>query len=192
MSSEHHPSNPQGKGLVPSLENLRQLEQNLVVPAKDIERISNELFTSLFVLNSQFKFKPVKGQAYWLYLKNNAYRLSLIAPEQWSPSHYGQYIGRCELQNDLSWTLQLSEHCRQDPAFLREIEQLRARFERKIRQAEHVDDVLPVYVESLPFYSRLLAAALAHSLKQSMQKSGISGLNFAQAQRLLPSPTNDK
>lgn len=182
--------NPQGKGLVPVLESLMQTRKNLAVPAKDILQIANELFTSLFVLNSQIKFKPVVGRTYWLYRKDGIYGLSLIAPEQWSPSHYGQFIGACELQPDLTWTLELSGQCRGDLALMAEITQQWERFDEKLNTAEHIDDLLPVYIATLPFYSRVLASALAHSLGQSMQKGGISGLSFDQARsKMLPAGT---
>lgn len=182
--------NPQGKGLVPVLESLMQTRKNLAVPAKDILQIANELFTSLFVLNSQIKFKPVVGRAYWLYRKDSIYGLSLIAPEEWSPSHYGQFIGACELQPDLTWTLELSEQCRGDLALMAEITLQWERFDQKLNTAEYIDDILPVYIATLPFYSRVLASALAHSLGQSMQKGGISRLNFDQARsKMLPAGT---
>jgi hypothetical protein len=182
--------NPQGKGLVPVLESLMQTRKNLAVPAKDILQIANELFTSLFVLNSQIKFKPVVGRAYWLYRKDGIYGLSLIAPEQWSPSQYGQFIGACELQPDLTWTLELSGQCRGDLALMAEITRQWERFDEKLNTAEHIDDLLPVYIATLPFYSRVLASALAHSLGQSMQKGGISGLSYDQARsKMLPAGT---
>ena len=77
-------ANPQGKGTVPVLESLQQAKLQLIAPAKNIHQVSSELFTSLMVLNSQIRFKPTANQSYWLYLKNDQYRLSLIAPEQWS------------------------------------------------------------------------------------------------------------
>jgi hypothetical protein len=182
--------NPQGKGLVPVLESLMQTRKNLAAPAKDILQIANELFTSLFVLNSQIKFKPVVGRTYWLYRKDGIYGLSLIAPEQWSPSQYGQFIGASELQPDLTWTLELSGQCRGDLVLMAEITQQRERFDQKLNTAEHIDDLLPVYIATLPFYSRVLASALAHSLGQSMQKGGISGLSFDQARsKMLPAGT---
>ena len=182
MNSIIKAANPQGKGVVSVLDSLQQAKKNLYVPAKNIQQISNELFTSLFILNSEIRFKPVKGQTYWLYLKNTQYRLSLIAPEQWSPSQYGRFIGACELQTDLTWTLQLSDDCTNDQAFIKEIAYQREWLEKKMQQAEKIDDVLPVYVETLSFYSRVLASALAYSLGQSMQKSGISGLSLTQVQ----------
>ncbi|AEG01123.1 DUF2452 domain-containing protein [Methylomonas methanica] len=182
------PANPQGKGCVAVLDSLQQVKTQLQAPAKNIRQISGELFTSLFILSSQIRFKPTRGQTYWLYFKDKRYRLSLIAPEQWLPAQYGRYIGACELQTDLTWTLALSGDCSTDHALMLEIARQRLELEEKMQQAEKIDDVLPVYVATLPFYSRVLAAALADSLKQSMQKSGISGLSFQQANKLL---TND-
>ncbi|WP_442497527.1 DUF2452 domain-containing protein [Methylobacter sp. sgz302048] len=167
-----------------------QIQKGLTVPAKDILQIANELFTSLFVLNSRIKFKPVVGRTYWLYRKDGMYGLSLIAPEEWSPSKYGQFIGACKLQTDLTWTLELSEQCRGDRQLMVEITQQREHFDQKLKTAEYIDDILPVYIAALPFYSRVLASALAYSLGQSMQKGEISGLSFNQARRkMLPAQT---
>lgn len=182
------PANPQGKGLVALLDSLQQAKQQLVAPAKNLQQISSDLFTSLFVLNSRIRFKPTAGQTYWLYCKDEQYRLSLIAPEQWPPAQSGRYIGACQLQSDLTWTLALSDDCAADPAFLQEIADRRRQLEQKLQQAETIDEALPVYLETLPYYSRVLASALAYSLKQSMQKSGISGLSYRQAERLLAGP----
>ena len=55
--------NPQGKGLVPILDSLVQSRASISVPPKHIEQITSELFTSLFVLHSQFQFKPVIGRS---------------------------------------------------------------------------------------------------------------------------------
>jgi len=174
------PANPQGKGTVALLDSLQQAKKQLQVSAKNIQQISSELFTSLFILNSQIRFKPTLSQTYWLYLKDNQYRLSLIAPEQWLPAQYGRFIGACELQTDLTWTLALSDDCANDQAFIKQIAQQRLQLVEKLQRAEKIEDVLPVYVETLPFYSRVLASALAYSLKQSMQKGDISGLSFQQ------------
>ncbi|MDX8125681.1 DUF2452 domain-containing protein [Methylomonas sp. OY6] len=185
MSVISKPANPQGKGSIAVLDSLQQAKKQLIAPAKNIQQISSDLFTSLFVLNSQIRFKPTTEQVYWLYFKDGQYRLSLIAPQQWYPAQSGRFIGACELQSDLTWTLELSDACANDGAFIQEIANRRQQLEQKLQQAEKIDDLLPVYLETLPYYSRVLAAALAYSLKQSMQKSGIWGLNFRQAEKLL-------
>ncbi len=177
--------------MAPALESMRQATHNLSVPAKDVHRIADDLFTSLFILNSQIRFKPVSGQPYWLYRKDDDYRLSLIAPDQWSPAKSGKHIGLCQLHNDLTWTLELSDECRNDGEFVAEITRQRRRFDESMRQAAKLDQVLPVYDGSLPFYPRILASALSYSLRLSMQKCGISGLNFQQAENLLAIAKDD-
>jgi len=182
--------NPQGKGVVVLLDSLQQAKNHLQTSAKNIQQISSDLFTSLFILNSQIRFKPTTRQTYWLYLKDGQYRLSLIAPDQWAPAQSGRFIGACALQTDLTWTLELSGDCTNDQAFIQDIAHRRQQLEQKLQQAEKIDDVLPVYTKTLPFYSRVLASGLAYSLKQSMQKGGISGLNFYQAKRALVKPVD--
>ena len=179
------PANPQGKGCVAVLDSLQQAKNLLPVVAKPIQQISSELFTSMFVLNSEIRFKPVPKQTYWLYCKNQRYQLSLIAPDQWQPAQYGRFIGATELQSDLTWTLQLADDCANDTVFMQSIAEQRAQLEARWQQAEKVEDVLPVYVQSLPYYARVMAAALAYSLNLSMHKSGIAGLNLQQAQLAL-------
>ena len=174
-------ANPQGKGQVSVLDSLQQAKKSLQVSPKNIQQISSELFTSLFILNSEIRFKPTPQKTYWLYFKADQYRLSLIAPEQWLPNKSGRFIGRCELQMDLTWTLALSAECKNDPAFIQKIADQRQQLEEKMQRAEKIDDVLPVYLETLPYFARVLASALAYSLKQSMQKSGILGLSLQQA-----------
>lgn len=178
--------NPQGKGLVPVMDSLAASRARIDVPPKHIEQISRELFTSLFVLHSKFQFKPVVGKPYWLYRRrNNAFHLSLIEPEEWGGHEFGQFIGKCVLQQDITWTLSLDAKAAQDRQLLLLIEDQRRQFETAMREAETIDEVLPVYLDSLPFYQRVFASAVANSLKQSMQKSGILGMSYQQARGLL-------
>lgn len=177
--------NPQGKGLVPVLAALNDAGRSIVVPPKQVQQVSGELFTSMFVLGSRFGFKPVVGRSYWLYRREGEFELSLLAPEQWSALVYGQYIGVCELHNDLTWTLTLSEGALSDPILMRYIAQRREAFERELQEAASVDDLLPVFKEELPFYQRVFASALAGSLGASMQSAGIRGLSYQEAMGLL-------
>ena len=177
--------NPQGKGLVPVLDSLTESRAVISVPPKQIHQVANELFTSLFVLHSRFQFKPVVGKSYWLYLRNNSFQLSMIAPHEWGGNSYGQYIGECVLQNDVTWTLNLDTKAAQDKVLMKLIENKRKEFEKTLRTADVIESVLPVYLETLPFYKRVFASALANSLRMSMNKSGIMGLDYAQAKRLL-------
>lgn len=177
--------NPQGKGLVPVLDCLAASRVRIAVAPKTVTEVANELFTSLFVLGSQFQFRPKVGEHYWLYRKNTKYRLSMIAPQEWGGDSFGEYIGECVLQADLTWTLQLGETASCDSELLASIAARREEFEQALQQAESLEDALPVYLPSLPFYSRVFAASLANSLRVSMQLSGIDQLAYAQAQGLL-------
>ncbi|MDH5446233.1 MAG: DUF2452 domain-containing protein [Gammaproteobacteria bacterium] len=178
--------NPQGKGLVPVLDSLAASRTVIDVAPKHIEQISSELFTSLFVLHSRFHFKPIIGKSYWLYRRrDNSFHLSMIDPDEWGGFGFGQYIGECVLQQDITWTLELDTHAASDQELLSLIEEQRRQLETALHDARSIDDVLPVYLESLPFYQRVYASALANSLKTSMQKSGIQGLSYTQAKGFL-------
>lgn len=183
-----HPisANPQGKGLVPVLESLANSCTLIAVPAKHIEQISSELFTSLFVLHSHFQFKPVVGKHYWLYQRNQKFQLSLISPQEWGSADFGLFIGECVLQKDITWTLTLDNEAANDESLMILIETKRIEFEQALNSVDAIDNVLPFYLEGLPFYQRVYAAALANSLKGSMIKSGIQGLSYRQAQKCLP------
>lgn len=177
--------NPQGKGLVPVLDSLAESRARIAVPPKHIEQISSELFTSLFVLHSKFQFKPVVGKSYWLYRRQDGFYLSLISAQEWGGAGFGQFIGECVLQADITWTLTLDSKAAQDETLMTLIEDRRRQFELALLAADSIDEVLPVYLESLPFYQRVFASALANSIKVSMYKSGIQGLSYDQAKRLL-------
>ena len=178
--------NPDGKGQVPVLAALAQGQQAaLAVPPKHIEQVSVELFTSLFVLESDFGFQPVVGRPYWMYQKEGRFWLSHIPPREWSPVVYGRYIGECELQDDMSWTLMLADEVAGDDTFMQYLEEKRARFEETLEAADSLEDALPVHDSRLPFYQRAYAYGLANSLGASMEQSGIRELTYNEARGLL-------
>lgn len=181
-----HNPNPQGKGGSVVLATLdSQRAGRTAVPPKHIEQVSTELFTSLFVLESEFRFQPVPGKAYFLYRDGDRYWLGMTPPRMLSESVAGRFIGTCELQNDMTWTLELAEAVAADPAFMAELEHKRAAFEQRLSEVDTVDDVLPVYEQRFAFYRRACAFAVAHSLGRSMTQSGISGLSYDEARGLL-------
>lgn len=180
--------NPQGKGLVPVLAALSEAGDagRMTVLPKQISQIANELFTSMFVLESRFSFKPVPKRSYWLYRDAQGhFSLSLLSPQQWSATVYGQVIGHCVLQTDLTWTLELSDEAAADQEIMADIAERRRRFGQELHEAKQVDDLLPVFQRSLPFYQRVFASAMAGSLSRSMQQAGIAGLSYEQAAGLL-------
>ncbi len=174
--------NPQGKGLVPILSVLAEGKQAVDhAPSKEVDQISVELFTSLFILQSDFKFRPVPGKTYTLYQKNDRFWLSLVAPNQWDATVSGKVVGECELHRDMTWTLKLSEDASKDVALMEYIENKRRQFDDRIQNAETMEDILPEYDESMVFYQRAYSHALAHSLRASMRRAGIAALPYREA-----------
>jgi len=182
--------NPQGKGLVPLLDEVYRSRIQLAVPAKKIDQVTNELFTSMFVLESQFQFKPVVGKTYWLYKKAKSFRLSPISPDEWHGNHFGDYIAECQLQSDITWTLKLDEQAALCEGLNELIQRRRDSLVEQLNHAESLSSALPTYLQHLPYYQRVLASALAHSLDKSMQLSGIACLSYTQANILLESSSN--
>ena len=187
--------NPQGKGLRPVLDALIEAKQHCVVQHKQIHQISAELFTSLLILESQIRFKPVFEKPYWLYQKNGQYHLSLIHPQQWSYQQAGDYVGECQLHTDLTWSLELSDETLNNPRLMAHFQQRRTQFDEQLATAVKFQDALPRYVSSFSYYSRVMASGLAHSLGASMQLGGIAELPYIvalqQEQRSLISSSND-
>ena len=177
--------NPQGKGLTPVLDSLRDSRALVSVSAKDVRQIGHELFTSLFVLHSRFHFKPVVGKCYYLYRQKSVFRLSLVSPQEWGNNVFGQFVGECVLQKDITWTLNIDVVASQDPILMNLIAQRQKEFEQILKARQTLDEVLPFYLDSLPFYQRVFASGLAASLRTSMIKSGIQSLSYKQAASLL-------
>lgn len=174
--------NPQGKGGSLVLNTLSQQRAALAaVPPKHIEQVSTELFTSLFVLESDFRFRPVPGRDYYLYRKPERFWLSLTPPEIMTEDVAGRFIGTCELQSDMTWTLELAPEVANDDDFMDELAERRAAFERRLSEAESMDDVLPVHERRYDFYRRAAAFALSYSLGRSMEQTGIRGLSYDEA-----------
>jgi hypothetical protein len=192
--------NPQGKGLVPVLQGLQQHWQLPVLIPKQIDQIEMELFTSLFVLQSEFKFNPVPGKSYWMYHFSAAaagafttaaagagegYRLLLVAPHEWHRPYPGRCVGECVLQLDRTWTLTLDSDLANDSAFMERVEALRGKLHGALEKADKIEDVLPVFEDSLGYYGRITAFILGKSLLTSMQLSGIKGLDYKAAKGLI-------
>jgi hypothetical protein len=177
--------NPQGKGIVPVLQGLQQHWLQPVVLPKQIDQIEMELFTSLFVLQSELKFNPVPHKSYWMYETASGYRLLLVGPDEWHKPYPGRFIGECVLQTDRTWTLMLSDALAEDPAFMEMIEKHRAKLHEALEGATKIEDLLPTFESSLCYYGRVMAFILGRSLLTSMQLSGIKGLDYKGAKKLL-------
>ena len=100
--------NPQGKGLVPVLDDLQALQLRpggVKAPAEFLR----DYFVSSLVLSARFRFRPVVGRAYFLYAGDPDWLLSLVAPAQWRGNLPGDFIGRCRLRPDMTWELETQD-----------------------------------------------------------------------------------
>ena len=162
--------NPQGKGMIPVMDSLLACRVRIDIPPKSFDQVACELFTSLFILNSEFKYKPVIGYSYWLYRKKNVFRLSLIEPQEWSNNSFGLFVGECVMQEDMTWSFTLSKEASEDKQLIKYIECERQKFEKNLTNQHRLKQALPIYNAKLPFYQRVLASGLAYSLGISLDK----------------------
>jgi hypothetical protein len=183
MTRKHkRKANPQGKGLVPVLQGLEQLVPRVRLQPKQIDQIEMELFTSLFVLQSELKFAPVPDQSYWMYHTDSGYRLLMVGPDEWHRPYPGRCIGECILQQDRTWTLLLQAELALDKAFLDQIAALHSKLQQRLTRSARVEEVLPAFEASLGYHGRVLAFLLGKSLLASMQLAGIHSLDYQGAQ----------
>ncbi len=182
--------NPQGKGLVPVLQGLNQHRLNIKLPPKQIDQVEMELFTSLFVLQSDIKFNPVPHKSYWLYQCEGRFRLLMVAPDEWVSPFRGRFIGECILQEDRTWTLALDPPMEHDQDFMALIGQQQDSLHQALEDSASIEDALPKLESSFSFYAQILAFTLGKSLDISMQMSGIKGLSYSEAKGLLSHKEN--
>lgn len=184
--------NPQGKGTPGVLATLDGQRGGLAgVPAKPNDQVATELFTSLFVLEAHFRFKPVPGKTCFLYRQAEHFQLCLSPPAMLSEAVGRRFIGVCDLQRDMTWTVELAPAVAEDPDFQAYLAEQRAAFEQRLGGAESVDDMLPNYERRFSFHRRASAFGVAYSLRRSMAQAGIAGLSYDQARGLLDAPERD-
>jgi hypothetical protein len=185
--------NPQGKGLVPVLRDWQAMVPAVSGPKAAGEFLRDYCLSSL-VLAAEFRFKPVVGKPYYLYATTTDWRLSMVAPHEWTGAGIGEYFARCTLRADMTWAVAPAEGLAEDAPAVRNALAFVEAFIDTLNDQERVGDNLPVYVRELPYYRRLLASALAASLKHSApgDEKGLRSL-LAQGGRdwALPAPDPD-
>lgn len=164
--SNHKSPNPQGKGLSPILGQWQQFQPEIAEQKSD-GRLFADYFTSLLILSAEFRFKPVVGQRYYLYIKNRRWTLSLVEPQRWGSIPVGDCLGRCELHRDMTWSLLPSDNYFACESIRQGLQSFYEQFVEHLDCQESLQDKLPFYVAQLPFYQRMAAAGLAQSIKQS-------------------------
>lgn len=168
-----HP-NPQGKGLAPVLE-LWESNRPQNLTAKQPRILLNDYVVSLLVLSAEFSFKPVVGNPYHLYRSKGSWRLSLIAPWEWTSTDPGIYVGSCYLRTDMTWHISPADDLDRHPSLVDDLADFVKKFVDSLHAQDTVEAGLPFYVAGLPFYQRLLATGLASSIRETARISGLAG-----------------
>ena len=165
--------NPQGKGMVPVLDEWRGAQAGLV-EAKPVQQLLTDYFVTLLVLSAEFNFKPVRGTDYYLFLAGTRWKLSLISPEEWGERAPGPCLGQCRLLADMTWTISPQDNLDASPEVRQALQAFHRGFLEMLDSANTLEAGLPHYVSNLPFYRRLLAAGLAGSLARSLELGGLT------------------
>ena len=172
MGNANNTPNAQGKGLVPLLSDLENFKPQ-ASPTRAPAQLLAEYFSSILVLSTHFRFKPVAGKDYYLYLKQDNWQLSMIEPQRWSQDRRGIYLGRCQLQPDMTWTIDVIEDIEQQPELQAALRTFQQRLTEHLDSDIPIEQQLPFYEASLPFYARLSATGLAKSLSASFAAHGM-------------------
>ncbi len=158
--------NPQGKGSVPVLDALQAFTPRNV-STKAPRQLFSDYFVSLLIISAEFHFKPVPGVPYYLYLKNRQWKLSLIEPQRWRDDHFGDFLGRCELRSDMTWSLEPLVDIQESPQLLEALQIFQDNIVDTFNTGDSLLATLPFFVDELPFYRRLAASGLARSFVQA-------------------------
>ncbi len=77
----------------------RELQQELVELRERYLKVIDAFNWNKLVYESNYRFEPIIGETYHLYLINDDYQLSMIAPNQWQQ----RWIGTFLLNADARW-----------------------------------------------------------------------------------------
>ena len=170
--------NPQGKGLVMVLQQMAAAAPAEIRP-KSADEALLDYWCSSLVLSAAFKFRVAPDNTYYLYRAQGEWQLSLISPEEWGRRLPGDYVAECQLSQDMTWKLRFDSDLSQSvrDALVMFLEG----FQEQAARSQSFDDLLPDYVESLPYQQRVLASALKRSLKHSLRLAGDNGVGLLAA-----------
>lgn len=184
------PGNRDGKGVSGIMLDWYRTEPRGIV-AKPRRQVLAEFFTSLLVLSATFRFRPVVGTTYYLYRVHGEWTLSLIAPHEWSEERRAGFAGTCVLQRDMTWTIAPSELLAEDNPVSDAVARFYDAFVETLDTDVTLDEILPFYVDGVPYLQRLHASALSRSLRAAVKLGNQATASCRQWRRLLPRRTGD-
>lgn len=177
--------NPEGKGAHAFLADWQATTPRGIV-SKSERQVLAEFFTSVLVLSATFNYRPVPGRSNYLYWVAGQWSLSLIAPWEWSDERRAGFVGTCVLQRDMTWTIEPTGRLTKDNPVADAVRRFFDGFARMLDTDLTLEEILPAYVGSLPYYQRLHASALSRSLRGAMTLGNQASISCRQWQKHLP------
>ncbi len=177
--------NPEGKGLSGFLLDWYRTEPRGVV-VKSQRQVLAEFFTSLLVLSAKFKYRPAVNVPNYLYWVDDEWSLSLISPEEWSEERRAGFACKCLLQPDMTWTIEPSAQLSQKSKISTAVGRFYDAFVDTLNSEVTLEEILPFYVESMPYYQRLHANALSRSIRGAMAIGGHTNIQCRDWQQEIP------
>jgi hypothetical protein len=181
--------NPEGKGLNGFMLDWYRSEPRGVI-AKPQRQVLAEFFTSMLVLSAAFKYRPAVGTANYLYWTNGKWSLSLIAPDEWSDARRTGFAGTCVLQQDMTWTITPSDLVAKAGPVSDAIGRFYDAFVEMFDTDLTLEEILPFYVGSFPYYQRIYANALSRSVRAAVTLGDQASTSCRQWFMLLPRQKN--
>lgn len=170
--------NPQGKGVVMVLQQMAAAAPAEIRP-KSADEALLDYWCSSLVLSAAFKFRVAPDNTYFLYRVGLDWQLSLIAPNEWGARIPGEFVAECQLSPDMTWQLKFDDNL--SASVRAALVSFLEGFQAQAASSESFDEMLPDYVESLPYQQRVLASALKRSLKHSLRLAGDNGVGLLAA-----------
>ncbi len=169
-------ANPQGKG-VERIPDALQIPFAIQSRPKEPINILRDYCCSLLVLSSDFSFLPIPNQDYFLFLSGEKFKLSLISPEEWGDSSFGDFIAKCRLGTDMTWSGVWRDDLENLPILSEKIRGHIKYFLEMINESEIIIDNLPFCDRQLSYYRRVLALGLSSSIELSFKKVGCNRMS---------------
>ena len=165
------PVNVDGKGVNGFMLDWHLSEPRGIV-AKPQRQVLAEYFTSMLVLSADFKYRPSVGVTNYLYLVDERWVLSLIAPHEWSEERRAGFVGTCVLQRDMTWTIEPADELDKRPRVTEAIGRFYDAFADTLDSDLTLEEILPFFVGSAPYDPRLYSSALSRSIRDAVTIGG--------------------
>ena len=165
----------QDKGLVLVLQDLHAALPGQL-RSKSSDEAARDYCWSALVLSSAFGFRVAPGHTYSLYLVEGQWRLSLITREEWGARMPGDFVGRCQLRHDMTWSVVFDESVAEGSPVHDALLQYLDGIREQLQASGSWEALLKNGERRLPYQQRVLTTGLVSSLRQSLVLSGQSGV----------------